>query len=282
MERRLVMRAIFGALAGLFSGRPGYSAGSRFETAPVIQFDGGWGSGDPRNLEFLATAVMDAILENLHPAEIASLPRQLKVRYDKSGPMALYEGEPGRSPAVLLLSASDKYWAQYIYQFAHEFGHVACNFRRADLRENRFQWLEEAICGAVSLYCLEYMAQNWPFPPGHRSHGFSDSMWSYLSERRRTYLVGGKIEDVRGWYLERAEDLSRTRALTSLNRPFAVWLVDRLRHDPSGFAGLRYLNLGSPDRSLSLTEHLLRWKRYCLPGRSELPVQLLAAFGDAP
>lgn len=276
------MKAFLQGLAGLLAGSQAMAARSVFEAAPEVDFQGGWGEGNPENLEFLTTHLMDRILAHLHPAEIASLPRLIRVKFDQRGPMVLYEGEPGRSPVVMLLSASDKYWAQYIYQFAHEFSHIACNFRRTDLRGNRFQWLEEAMCGAMALFGVQAMAQDWPFPQGHRGHAFGESLWGYLSDRRRNYLAAGTVENPRSWYLQHSDTLAETRELSPLIRPFSVWLYDQIKADPQLFASYRYMNLGSNDRSSSLTEHLLRWKRYCLPGRDGLPVLLTRALGDVP
>lgn len=282
MERRIVLRTLLHGLVGLMVGSRAAVARSRFPEAPGIQFEGKWGLGNPDTLELITTHAMDAVLSHLHPAEIASLPRLIKVRFDEIGPMAVYEGEPGRSPALVLLSATDRYWAQYLYQFSHELGHIACNFRRTNLRENRFQWLEESICGAISLYCLEHMANNWPFPAGHAGHEFGESLWGYLSDRRRNYLARGAVGNVRGWYLDRVEELAETREFLPVNKPFAIWLVDRMRADPTLIASIRYLNLWSNDSSASLTEQLLRWKRYCLNGREGLPVLMLGALGDVP
>ena len=74
---------------------------------------------------------------------------------------------------AIRLSARDTRWAQYSFQFAHEFCHALANF--ADHSQppvsklpNPNLWLEESLCETASLFVLRAMSRTWathaPYP----------------------------------------------------------------------------------------------------------------------
>ena len=230
----------------------------------------------------LTRAVMDIVLAELSSAEIESLPRRILVRKDKTGPMAVYNDPAAKAPALILINSSERHWSQYVYQLSHELGHVLCNFRRNDLGVNRFQWLEEALCGAMSLFVMERLAANWPIGPGEDGAHYAPSVADYAQERRRIYALHSRITNLRAWYLAHFEALCETRGFVAINQPASIWLADRFHEEPSLIASMRYLNVWPNDRSASLTEYLLRWKRHCLAGREGLPALLAREFAMVP
>lgn len=52
------------------------------------------------------------------------------------------------------------YWDQTIFQLSHEFCHYAIRQHKVQ-KECTLSWLEEIICEAISLYALQYCAENW-------------------------------------------------------------------------------------------------------------------------
>ena len=64
------------------------------------------------------------------------------------------------------LTARDKLWAKFAYQFAHELCHVLSNPER--LLGNPNNWFVEALCELSSIFTLRQMAERWrnqpPYP----------------------------------------------------------------------------------------------------------------------
>jgi hypothetical protein len=64
------------------------------------------------------------------------------------------------------LSARDTHWAQYSFQFAHEFCHALANYSNNSQRMVRYPrhanlWLEESPCETASLFALRAMSRSW-------------------------------------------------------------------------------------------------------------------------
>lgn len=72
-------------------------------------------------------------------------------------PMLVTNQSPIR---IRLAQESLAYWAQTIYQLSHEMCHYAIRQHKAD-KGFTLSWFEEIVCGAASLYFLDYSAANW-------------------------------------------------------------------------------------------------------------------------
>jgi len=64
------------------------------------------------------------------------------------------------------LSARDTHWAQYGFQFAHEFCHALANYSGNPQKLVRYSqqanlWLEESLCETASLFTLKAMSRSW-------------------------------------------------------------------------------------------------------------------------
>ncbi len=123
-------------------------------------------------------------------------------------PITLYRNHPD-DPITIKLTARNKYWAQYAYQFAHEFCHVLSNYE--DLKCNPNNWFHEAICELASMYTLRRMAERWRFdPPYPNWASFAnplDAYWHDLLSRPGTQLQEGI--SLHSWLLDN-EDKLRT------------------------------------------------------------------------
>jgi len=93
-------------------------------------------------------------------------------------PMFLRNTAPVR---IRLVQKNFSYWSQTIYQLSHEMCHYAFRQRK----ENKgftLSWFEELVCGAVSLYALEYASAHWG--------NCQLSQWSPdFSQDHKTYLA---------------------------------------------------------------------------------------------
>jgi hypothetical protein len=68
------------------------------------------------------------------------------------------------------LAAQDTHWAQFSFQFAHEFCHMLANYSNSPQRSVRYPppanfWLEECLCETASLFTLRAMSRSWQIAP---------------------------------------------------------------------------------------------------------------------
>ena len=66
-----------------------------------------------------------------------------------------------RDRNTITLSAHDKLYSQYVYQFSHEYCHYQLPFEPI----HELRWLEEALCELASLYMLRQVDRLWEKEP---------------------------------------------------------------------------------------------------------------------
>jgi len=98
------------------------------------------------------------------------------------------------------LSARDTHWAQYAFQFAHEFCHALANYSNDPQRSVRYPrhanlWLEESLCETASLFALRAMSRSWrtaPPYPAWRSYApwFNDYVEHRLALPEHRFWFG--------------------------------------------------------------------------------------------
>ena len=121
----------------------------------------GWGTASPEDIGVLLADVAS----HLHRLLVEPVVEQIRV-VPASGPDAVpitlfRHAQSG--PITIQLAARDTYWAQFSYQFAHEFCHVLSDYER--LRDNPNRWFHEALCELASVFTLRRMAERWPTQP---------------------------------------------------------------------------------------------------------------------
>ena len=96
------------------------------------------------------------------------------------GPMTLYQrGKEGQY--VILLNTRDRRWCQYVFQFAHELGHIICGFKK---NGSPHRWLEESISEVASLFILQKMSTVWKeLPPLPDQASYFEEFPKYLKSR---------------------------------------------------------------------------------------------------
>jgi hypothetical protein len=78
---------------------------------------------------------------------------------------------------IIVTSAENRPW-QYTYQVSHEFGHLSTRSDKRHPRQDGNMWIEEAICGAYSVYAIRGMSTaEGPLKGGAQNYlrdGFND------------------------------------------------------------------------------------------------------------
>lgn len=83
---------------------------------------------------------------------------------------------------LILLSAHDRYWCNYAYQFAHEL----CHFQIPSEVPQQLRWFEESICELASYYFLPRISSLWKTDPPYPSWiTYSDAFTTYVQEEKK-------------------------------------------------------------------------------------------------
>ena len=117
-----------------------------------------WGEGRPQDIKVLLEDVASHMTRHLRE----SVHAVIEVQNSAHGPQILFR-EPQQSKYAILLNTGDRLWAQYSFQFAHEFCHLLSDYER--LQRNPNSWFHESICETASLFTLRNMATAWEKAP---------------------------------------------------------------------------------------------------------------------
>ena len=130
------MRIFFATalLAGAFPAGAEQAAKTPPETK-VLKAD--WGGASLRDIH----AVLHSTSSELWPHAAQDKLNTILVNRSDEGPIVLFRrGDKGQY--FVNLDTSQQFWCQYAFQFAHEFGHIMCEYK-AGSSEN--QWFEVTI-----------------------------------------------------------------------------------------------------------------------------------------
>ena len=123
--------------------------GLRIKVAP-----GRWGQANTEDIEAVLYSVADSFVRYFPDRQ---LPRIL-VEPVSGNPRVLFERGLG-GEYVIHLSARDRRWSQYAYQFAHELCHILSNFDNEEAKDGagalQNLWFEESVCDAAAPLHLE-------------------------------------------------------------------------------------------------------------------------------
>jgi hypothetical protein len=194
-----------------------------------------------------------------------------------------------RTPAgriAIGLSALDTRWAQYSFQFAHEFCHALANFAdhsqpTASKVPNPNLWLEESLCETASLFTLRAMSRSWvtnPPYPAWQSYApwLNDYVEQRLSLPENRLPAGSSFS---AWFRENQTALRSDPGKRARNTIIAAQLLPIFEADPAGWEAVTFLNRKLSDSTESLSKHFAEWRANC-PNHLRLFVTKLAAvFG---
>jgi hypothetical protein len=182
------------------------------------------------------------------------------------------------------LAAQDTHWAQYSFQFAHEFCHTLANFSDRSQRLVRYPpqpnyWLEESLCETASLFTLRAMSRSWQTAPPYPAWRDYAPWLNYYAQMRLTLpehqLPAGK--SFLDWFHEHQSALRQNAAIWDWNTIIAIHLLPNFEAEPRGWEAVTFLNRGSRDANESLAEHLAGWCYRC-PEDLRPSVRKLAAI----
>jgi len=173
----------------------------------------------------------------------------------KGGPIVWHKRGPAGQYTVRL-NTGEQYWAQYAYQFSHEFTHILANYRRGG---DHNKWFEEALAELGSIWTMRQMAEDWktkPPYPNWKSYG------THLHKYAQDLIDKTKVpDDLAAWYKENKAELEKAADNRPLNRVVAVALLPMFEKEPELWQSIASLNKlrGEERGSATFEQYLQAW-----------------------
>ena len=177
-------------------------------------------------------------------------------------------------PFFIQLTARDRKWAQFTYQFSHELCHVLSGYEC--LRGSRNNWFHEAICELASVFTLRRMAEGWPSRPPYPNWGdyareLAGYAEKYLSCEERRLPIGMTLST---WLKSEEDSLRQDCCQRDKNGVVAYSLLPIFETEPVGWNAIRRL----PDSSAMFQDYLLEWHRQVEPADKPFVTLVQSAF----
>ena len=182
------------------------------------------------------------------------------------------------------LTARDTHWAQYSFQFAHEYCHALINYsndERGLRRDRRYGnlWLEESLCETASLFTLRALSRSWLVAPPYAAwRDYAPWFSAYAQERLALpehHLPAGTPFVV--WFRVNEPALRQDSTRRDRNTIIAAQLLPIFEKEPRGWEALAFLRCAAnPNQSLS--RHFAAWRSSCPRELQQFVAKLAAVF----
>ena len=202
---------------------------------------------------------------------------EIQVEQTKNSPIAFYKKTKDGKYRIGL-SANNRNWCQYVFQFAHELGHIICGFKEGDQSN---QWFEESICEAASLFALQQIASTWEVSPPHTD--WKAYAVEFKNYRKQRVLDSSYPENfhLASWWEQNRSILSRNSSLRKENLWIAITLLHLIEKDPDvAWSACGWLNHCKRKEFKSFENYLKDWKNTCQNfEQKEFVQKVMRAFG---
>jgi hypothetical protein len=232
--------------------RPGKSQGN-LSNKIEIEVTGDWLGGSSENIKQVLLSSSSEIFRffpgrKIHP---------VIVKRSASGPMVTFQRGPNNEHNVLL-NTQGTLWAQYSYQFAHEFCHIMCNY---DEPKNN-HWFEETVCELASMFAMRRMSETWKTkPPYSNWKGYAPSLFSYAANLIKDGQVPEEKTFIK-WFEENRTELGKSDGgLRAKNKIVAVELLPLFEAKPAEWQAVQYLNGWKSEGNQPFDAFLKSWRQ---------------------
>ena len=230
-----------------------------------------WGDVAVPDIEVVLTSTAETLWEYAQPEVI----RPVIVMRSKEGPIVLFKRGP-RGEYFVKLNTGDRYWCQYAFQFAHEFGHILCQYKDGDPSN---KWFEETICEVASLFALRAMAKIWEdYPPYPNWSGYSKHLRQYATERIDRYKLKDDVH-LSTFFAENAVYLKTHATDRTRNAAVAIRLLPLFEKHPEGWKAIHYLNESVWEEEQDFPTYLRSWYRHTPEDLKPFVEKVGEAFG---
>lgn len=182
-------------------------------------------------------------------------------------PITLDDHRRGR--IAIGLTPRGTYWAQFAYQFAHEFGHALAghsnDFEKIRGRDRgKNHWLEESLCEVASLFALRAMGEGWKTkPPYPNWKDYAPHLTRYAQERIDATRKSLKDESFPAWFRANEVAMRENSTIREKNNIVAIQLLPLFEAEPAGWESLTWFRRGQSGGDATLTDHLTAWRAAC-------------------
>ena len=220
--------------------------------------------------------ILSSTLSLFQPSSPTLQKHPIVVSQTVDDPKALYELRDGHAYHIQL-TAKNRHWCQYVFQFAHELGHIMCNFRK----ENHANlWFEESICELASLYALSKIGNKWAKVHNNtNAKSYAQEFEKYRIHRIKESSYPENFQ-LNAWWNQNRSILSKNPHLRKQNIWIALTLYDLFDQNPSiAWSTCFYLNNSPTHRKADFEQYLQTWKNAC-PERNqkEFIEQIISRF----
>ena len=152
-----------------------------------------WGDAVNENVQAVLQSVFN-VFSNIYGSEYILRKNKSTIIKRASLPRTLTD------LSAIHLETKDRFWCQYMYQFAHELYHYTCGDPAEYVRH---QWFEEMIAEMHSLYVLDAVADKWETdPPYPNWSSFTPSIREYYDNAVRNDDIGMNDRELARFFKE--------------------------------------------------------------------------------
>jgi hypothetical protein len=239
-----------------------------------------FGRANPAEISTVLSSAASELWRHCPRTQIDSI----DVYYRPDHPQTDFKRTPSGHIAIGL-SAHDTHWAQYSFQFAHEFCHALANFsdsqRSVRYARHANMWLEESLCETASLFSLRAMSHSWRLaPPYPVWQAYATSLNDYAQQRlalpehhlpaETPFLV---------WFRQKEPALRQNPDMRDWNTIIARQFLPIFEAEPRGWEAIAYLNRGLHNPNESLAQRFFTWRSECPRDLRRFVGRLATAFG---
>ena len=235
----------------------------------------GWGNARIQDIETVLQSVGRELLPYFPDPQLSPI----VVEPGESAPMVLYRTDL-YAPYVVRLTARNKFWSQYAYQFSHELGHILANYDGPG-RHPSVRWFDEAIAETASLFVLRRMAETWSrTPPYPNWRDYAQALSEYVEDLTRDSRRRLPPRTTLGqWFVANRARLAADPVQRELNAVVANELLPMFERNPANWDAITYLNNASPGSS-QFEDHLENWRMYASSRYQPFIASIIARFRD--
>jgi len=182
------------------------------------------------------------------------------------------------------LTARDNHWAQFSFQFAHEYCHALINYNNnhtkvASHARSPNLWLEESLCETASLFTLRALSRSWRIARPYAAwRDYAPWFVAYAEERLALpehHLPAGTSFVV--WFRANEPVLRQDSTRRDRNTIVAAQLLPIFEREPRGWGALAFFHrAANPNQSLS--RHFAAWRSSCPRELQQFVAKLAAVF----
>lgn len=218
--------------------------------------DGDWGNANPTEIKVLLDAVAADMLARFPGRQLAPI----EVFPSRNRPVVLYQKGPANQYQVHL-AASDRNWAEYIYEFSHELFHILANYEyHASSGGTQHLWFEEMMCEAASLHTLKRLSLAWQTSgPGTEWASYVPTLNKYtqraLTEPHRRLPADKTLAQ---WFRENERALLGNPHLRAKNEMVAMLFLPLLEQN-ADWSAVGFLNPPTRQKAMNFYAYLAGW-----------------------